>query len=125
MLRPAAALLMSCTLSCAAAIPPAAAQDLASAVADALAHAPALAAAQAGADAADARVDQARAQGNPLLRVEGSYGAGRIDNGGYFGLSADNVTPRAAQAVAEMPLYAGGRVAALLGAGLEVLLLSV
>lgn len=112
MLRPAAALLMSCTLSCAAAIPPAAAQDLASAVADALAHAPALAAAQAGADAADARVDQARAQGNPLLRVEGSYGAGRIDNGGYFGLSADNVTPRAAQAVAEMPLYAGGRVSA-------------
>src|SRR5512137_2278057 len=73
---------------------------------------PAVAEADAGAAAAKARVDRARAEGNPLLRVEGSYGAGRIDNGGFFGITADNVNPLAAQATAEMPLYAGGRVAA-------------
>lgn len=104
--------LATLTLSCLVASPPAAGQDLAAAIADALAHAPAVAEADAGAAAAKARVDRARAEGNPLLRVEGSYGAGRIDNGGFFGITADNVNPLAAQATAEMPLYAGGRVAA-------------
>lgn len=99
-------------LSCASAIPTASAQDLAAAITSALANAPAIAEATAGEAAASARVDRAKAESNPLLRVEGSYGAGRIDNGGYFGLTADNVTPTALMATAEMPLYAGGRTAA-------------
>lgn len=99
-------------LSCAAATPSAAAQDLAAAIADALANAPVIAEATAGEAAASAWLDRARAEANPLLRVEGSYGAGRIDNGGYFGLTADNVMPTALMATAEMPLYAGGRTSA-------------
>lgn len=99
-------------LSCLAAAPTASAQDLAAAIAAALANAPTLAEASAGEAAASARLDRARAEGHPLLRVEGSYGAGRIDNGGFFGITADNVAPLALQATAEMPLYAGGRVAA-------------
>lgn len=89
---------------------PASAQDLAAAITDALANAPQLAEANAGEAAAKARLDRARAERNPLLRVEGSYGVGRIDNGGFFGITADNVSPLALQATAEMPLYAGGRI---------------
>lgn len=99
------------TLSCCLASPPAVAQDLAAAISGALANAPTLAEAEAGEAAAKARLDRAQAESNPLLRVEGSYGAGRIDNGGFFGITADNVSPLAAQATAEMPLYAGGRIA--------------
>lgn len=99
------------SLSCVVVAPAAAAQDLAAAIADALANAPTLAEATAGEAAARARLDHARAQANPLLRLEGSVGAGRIDNGGFFGITADNVTPIGVQAVAEMPLYAGGRIA--------------
>lgn len=99
-------------LSCAVAVPSASAQDLAAAITDALEQAPVLAEATAGEAAASARLDRAKAEGNPLLRVEGSYGAGHIDNGGYFGLTADNVTPTALMATVEMPLYAGGRVSA-------------
>ncbi|MBB3862370.1 outer membrane protein [Novosphingobium hassiacum] len=89
---------------------PASAQDLAAAIADALGNSPTLDEASAGEAAAKARVERARAESNPLFRVEGSYGAGRIDNGEYFGLSADNVSPFALQATTEMPLYAGGRI---------------
>ena len=39
-------------------------------------------------------------------------GAGRIDNGGFFGMVAKGVTPLAVQAGAELSLYAAGRVAA-------------
>lgn len=99
------------SLSCVVVAPAAAAQDLVAAIADALANAPTLAEATAGEAAARARLDHARAQANPLLRLEGSVGAGRIDNGGFFGITADNVTPIGVQAVAEMPLYAGGRIA--------------
>lgn len=99
------------TLSCLVAASPVSAQDLAAAITDALANAPALAEANAGEAAAKARLDRARSENNPLLRVEGSYGAGRIDNGGFFGLTADDVSPLALQATAEMPLYAGGRIA--------------
>lgn len=99
-------------LTCAVAAPQATAQDLGAAIADALANAPALAEAEAGEAAAKARLDRARAEANPLLRLEGSVGAGRIDNGGFFGIAADNVTPVGLQAVAEVPLYAGGRIAA-------------
>lgn len=88
-----------------------AAQDLATAIANARAYSPALAAAEAEAQAADARVAQARAAAGPTARAEGSVGYGRLDPGGYFGLSADNVTPRALQIVGEYPLYAGGRIA--------------
>lgn len=98
------------TVSYFAAASPAAAQDLAAAITDALANAPTLAEATAGEAAAKARLDRARAERNPLVRVEGSYGAGRIDNGGFFGITADNVSPLALQATAEMPLYAGGRI---------------
>jgi len=98
------------TLSCVLAAPVASAQDLAAAITDALANAPSLAEANAGAVAARARLDRARAESNPLLRVEGSVGLGRIDNGGFFGITADNTTPLALQATAEMPLYAGGRI---------------
>lgn len=103
-------LLMLLSACCIAAAPPALAQDLTAAIADALAHAPSLAEANASEIAAKARADRARAESNPLLRVEGSYGTGRIDNGGFFGITADNVTPLALQATAEMPIYAGGRV---------------
>lgn len=99
------------TLSCALAAPPVRAQDLAAAITDALANAPTLAEANAGEAAAKARLDRARAESNPLLRVEGSAGYGRIDNGGFFGITADDVTPLAVQATAEMPLYTGGRIA--------------
>ena len=97
-------------LSCAAITPPLAAQDLAAAIAAAQAAAPALAEAEAGEAAAAGRLDRARAEGNPLLRVEATAGFGRIDNDGFFGITADNVNPLALQATAEMPLFAGGRV---------------
>jgi outer membrane protein len=86
-------------------------QDLASAIADAIRNAPALEEANAREAAAKARLDRSRAESNPLLRVEGSAGTGRIDNGGFFGIRAANVNPLALQATAEVPLYAGGRVA--------------
>jgi len=97
-------------LSCVVAAPTAMAQDLPTAISDALENAPALAEAAAGENAAKARLDRARAEGNPLLRLEGSVGAGRIDPGGFFGLTAKNTTPLAVQAVGEMPLWAGGRI---------------
>lgn len=96
--------------SCAVASPPVAAQDLTAAIAGALEHSPVLEEADAGRAAADARVWQAQVERNPLLRVEGSVGVGRIDNGGFFGMSADNVIPLSVQVAAEMPLFTGGRV---------------
>lgn len=96
-------------LSCVVSASAASAQDLAATIADALANVPALAEADAGEAAAKARVDQARAEKNPLLRLEGSAGIGRIDNRGFFGITADNVSPLALQAAVEMPLYTGGR----------------
>jgi outer membrane protein len=101
-------LLLPCLVTAA----PAEAQTLAAAIADALANAPAVAEGTAGVAAAEARLDRARSEGNPLLRVEGSAGTGRIDNRGFFGINAGNTTPLALQGTAEMPLYTGGRVAA-------------
>lgn len=98
------------TLSCVVVAPEAMAQNLAATITDALNNAPTLAEASAVEAAAKARLDRARAESNPLLKVEGSYGAGRIDNGGFFGITADSVSPVALQAMAEMPIYAGGRV---------------
>lgn len=92
--------------------PVAHAQDLPATIADALSHAPALAEAQSDEAVANARLDAARAEGHPIVAVQGEISAGRIDNGGFFGFTARNVTPLALKAGAEMPLYAGGRVAA-------------
>ncbi|OCC24210.1 type I secretion protein TolC [Croceicoccus estronivorus] len=97
-------------LPCLAVAPVAAAQDLSAAIADALENAPVLAEADAGERAARARLDRARAERNPLLRVEGSVATGRIDNDGFFGITADDVRPVSVQATTEMPLFAGGRI---------------
>ena len=99
-------------IACLALPLPAGGQTLEAAIADALAHAPAMAEATAGEAAAKARLDRARAERNPLLRVDGSVGFGRIDNGGFFGITAANTTPLALQATTEMPIYAGGKIAA-------------
>lgn len=92
--------------------PGAHAQDLTATIADALAHAPALAEAQAEEAGARARLEAAHAEGHPQVSVQGQYGVGRLDNGGFFGMTAKGVTPLGLQAGADMPLYAGGRVAA-------------
>ena len=103
-------------LLCLAAAAPAAGEDLPATIADALAHAPIMEEAQAGEAEAKARLDGARAQGNPLVGVDGSWGEGRLDNGGFFGPSLGygprDVTPLSLRASGEMPLYAGGRTAA-------------
>ena len=53
------------------AAPVASAQDLNATIADTLAHAPALAEAQSDEAMAKARLDAARAEGHPLVGVEG------------------------------------------------------
>jgi outer membrane protein len=108
-MRRLAAVFLCATCAVAAAFP-AAAQDLAAAIAGALDHSPVLDEAEAGQAAADARVRQAEAERNPLLRLEGSAGVGRIDNGGFFGIAADDVVPLSVQLAAEMPLFTGGRI---------------
>ena len=79
----------------------AAAQSLDQVMADTLANAPALVAAEARSDAADAALDQARAENMPSLTLQGQIGIGRIDPQGFFNLPADDVTPRVAQVEAE------------------------
>jgi outer membrane protein len=74
------------------------------------AHAPMLAVAKAEAEAADKRADAARAAAGPTATLTGTIGWGRLDPGGYFGLTATDVTPRAAQVGIEQPLFAGGRI---------------
>ncbi|QJQ33475.1 TolC family protein [Sphingomonas lacunae] len=69
-------------------------------------------AARADAEAAEARVAQARSSALPSARVDAMIGAGRIDPGGFFGLTADDVTPRIAQVTVEYPLFTGGRTTA-------------
>src|SRR5690606_30666230 len=69
-------------------------------------------AARADTDAADARIDEAKGHGLPSATLSGSVGYGRLDPGGFFGLTAEDVTPRAAQLVIEQPLFTGGRVGA-------------
>lgn len=81
------------------------------AIAAAETHAPSLAIARADADAAEKRADAARAAGGPTATLTGTIGWGRLDPGGYFGLTATNVTPRAALVGIEQPPYTGGRIA--------------
>ena len=88
------------------------AEDLPAAIAAALAHAPGVAEADADTRAASARLDGARAESMPQISIAGEVGEARLNNGGFFGFTAQNVTPLAVTATAEMPLYAGGRVAA-------------
>lgn len=97
-----------------AAAPQAAEQPLTleRAIAEAEAHAPAVEAADAEQDAAAARSGQARAAGLPSATLTGTVGIGRLDPGGFFGLQAADVTPRAIQAGVEQPLFTGGRVGA-------------
>lgn len=82
------------------------------AIAAAVARDPDLAAAAAERDAAQARLDQARAASDPTVSVSGTIGVGRLDPRGFFDIPAANVAPRAAQLTAEIPLYTGGRLAA-------------
>lgn len=91
---------------------PANAQSLDAVIDAALAHSPMLAGARARADAAAARVDEARAGRAPQVSVDGQIGYGRINPQGFFGLMADNVTPRTATIDAELPLFTGGRISA-------------
>ncbi|UBS33161.1 TolC family protein [Altererythrobacter sp. N1] len=103
---------LAVALASAAFAAPVAAETLDETLAAALAHSPAIEAAQARADAADAAVAQARAERNPSASVQGQIGYGRIDPRGFFGLQAENVTPRVAQVGAELPLFTGGRIGA-------------
>ncbi len=89
---------------------PAAAQSLDEVVEASLAHSPSLAAAKDREDAAQAQVDQVRAEHLPNATAQGQIGVGRIDPQGFFGLSADDVTPRSAQVTVELPLFTGGRI---------------
>lgn len=98
------------TFICLCASSAASGQDLTAAITDALANAPEIAETNAGDAAAQARLDRARAERNPTLRIDGAYGSGRIDNGGFFGIAAGHVSPFALQATAEMPIYTGGRL---------------
>jgi outer membrane protein len=91
---------------------PASATTLDEAIAAALAHAPEVTASDAEADAARARLDQAQSGRLPTVTLSGTIGFGRLDPKEFFGLSADDVTPRAAQATIEQPLFTGGRVEA-------------
>jgi len=88
------------------------AETLDQAIAEALVHAPALAAARAREDAADARIDAARAQHMPEAVVSGQVGTGWIDPQGFFGLTARDVTPATARVSVTLPLFTGGRIAA-------------
>lgn len=90
----------------------AAAVSLEEAQAAALATSPTIAEADARAAAARARVQQADGALLPTATLSGTYGTGRLDPKGYFGLQAADVTPRAALASIEQPLFAGGRILA-------------
>jgi outer membrane protein len=94
---------------------PVQAQSLDAVVDATLARSPDLAAARARAEGASARLDQARAERMPSASVQGQIGVGRIDPQGFFGLTADAVTPRVLQFGTELPLYTGGRVGAAIG----------
>ncbi len=88
------------------------AMTLNEAIAAASAHAPEISEADAESEAAAGRVEQAKAGARPTAVLSGSVGFGRLDPGGFFGLNAATVTPRAVQLVVEQPLYSGGRVRA-------------
>ena len=73
-------------------------------------RAPTVAIADAEASAAKARAAQAASALLPIATATGMIGTGRLDPKGYFGLTADDVSPRAGQIVIEQPLFTGGRL---------------
>ena len=73
---------------------------------------PGLAQTRAQADAAEARLDQARAGRMPSLTLSGEIGQGSTDLGGFFGFGRSNVTPSAAALQLRQPLFTGGAVSA-------------
>ena len=91
---------------------PVAAVTLDEALAAALASNPSIVEADAKLRAAQARVAQADGAMLPTATLSGTYGAGRLDPKGYFGLQAADVNPRAALASLEQPLFSGGRILA-------------
>jgi hypothetical protein len=91
---------------------PAGAVTLDDAIAAALAHDPSISIADADRDAAGGRLTQARSAGLPNVRLSGSIGVGQLDMRGFFGFGNNGVTPAAAQASIEQPLFSGGRVTA-------------
>jgi outer membrane protein len=91
---------------------PAGAVTLDDAIAAALAHDPSITIADADRDAAGGRLTQARSAGLPSIRLSGSVGVGQLDMLGFFNFGSNNVTPAAAQASIEQPLFNGGRVTA-------------
>jgi len=91
---------------------PAHAVTLDEAIAAALAHAPSVIAADADLDAATARLTQAQSGGRPTATVRASVGYGYLNTMNFFGIPSASVTPIAALASIEQPLYTGGRVSA-------------
>lgn len=89
---------------------PAMATNLDEALQAAERHAPVIAIADAEASAAKARAAQAVSGLFPTATASGMIGTGRLDPKGYFGLTADDVSPRAGQIVIEQPLFSGGRL---------------
>lgn len=93
------------------------AQTLEEAIEIALTRNPELAVAQSRLDAADARLDQARASRLPQVNASGQYSYADIDYGtGAFGFGEQDVEPHSAQITAEQLLFAGGRVNATVNA---------
>jgi outer membrane protein len=88
------------------------ATTLEEAIAAAIANAPEIVAAEAEIDAAKGRLRQAQSARAPSLSLSGTVGQGRLDPKAFFGLSAADVTPRAAQLTLEQPLFTGGRAGA-------------
>jgi outer membrane protein len=88
------------------------AQTLDAVITAAIDHSPSLLAARARADSAQAKVDEARAERDPIVSLDGEIGTGRLDPQGFFGLDAANVMTRMARATVELPLFTGGRVGA-------------
>lgn len=108
-MRLTAGLLLAASVSVAA---PAMATTLDEAIVAAMEHAPEIAASDAEADAAKGRLDQAQSARLPTVTLSGSIGIGWLDPKEFFGLGAEDVVPRAAQATIEQPLFTGGRVEA-------------
>jgi len=73
---------------------------------------PTLAQSAAQVDAAEARLDQARAGRLPALTLSGEAGEGTTDLGGFFGFGRADVSPRAAALELRQPLFTGGAVSA-------------
>ncbi len=73
---------------------------------------PGLAQVKAQADAADSRLDEARAGRLPTLTLSGEAGQGTTDLGGFFGFRRADVSPRGATLELRQPLFTGGAVSA-------------